>query len=167
MFSFVYRICKVLSNTLYLISMTLVVGLMLLTTVDVIGRYFGHAVLGSYQISELIQVWVICLAWPLSIVVKSHVRVEVVISYAPPLLKKLSELSSNIAIICIFLLIGWQGIKNVLMSKEINDVVSIVDIPLYPFKLAVPIGAFVACFVVIILMIEDLRGEKEERGFQK
>lgn len=149
---------------LYQIAMALLVGLMLLTTVDVIGRFFGHAVLGSYQISELVQVWILCLAWPLSVRLKAHVRVEFIASRFPKTLKKVIEYISDILILFVFALLGWQGIKNTLLSRELGDFVSIVEIPLYPFKLAIPIGALIACPVLLFSIIRALSKKRSERN---
>ena len=140
----------------YYISMALLVGLMFLTTVDVIGRFFGHAVIGSYQISELIQVWILCLSWPLSMRLKTHVSVEFFRSRFPDALSKIIELISHILILSVFAVLGWQGIKNVILSKELGDFVSIIDVPLYPFKFAIPVGALIACPVVLFTIITSL-----------
>lgn len=148
----------------YQIAMALLVGLMFLTTVDVTGRFFGHAVLGSYQISELIQVWILCLAWPLSVRLKTHVSVEFFASKFPNNLAKVIEFISQLLVLLVFVLLGWQGIKNVIFSREIGDIVSIIELPLYPFKLAVPIGALIACPAVLFAIIRSLSRKRSNGG---
>lgn len=153
-----------LALAFYQIAMALLVGLMFLTTVDVIGRFFGHAVLGSYQISELAQVWVLCLAWPLSLRLKTHVKVEFFASRLPNKMAKVIEFISQFLILGVFLILTWQGFKNVILSKEIGDFVSIVEIPLYPFKFAVPVGAFISCTIIIFAIISSLTKKRSNGG---
>ncbi len=148
----------------YRVSMALLVGLMFLTTVDVIGRFFGHAVLGSYQISELVQVWILCLAWPLSMKLNTHVSVEFFASRFPEAMKKATQCLSHILVLCVFILLFWQGMKNVILSRDIGDFVSIIEIPLYPFKLAVPIGAIVACPVVLLAIARSFSNKRRDAG---
>jgi TRAP-type C4-dicarboxylate transport system permease small subunit len=64
--------------------------------------------------------------------------------------------------LCVFLLIAWQGIEMVMLSIRMNDQVSIVDIPLYPFQVIVPLGAFLVCPVLLIQLIQLVTGRTKE-----
>lgn len=152
----IQMLSDVVSWCLYQVAMAVLVGLMLLTVVDVTGRFFGNPVLGSYQVSELMQVWMLCLAWPLSIRFKAHVRVEFFLSKFSDSVKKVADYICDSLMLISFILIGWQGIHKVLLSREFGDFVSIIEIPLYPFKMAVPIGALVAGWLLIVTTVSSI-----------
>jgi len=151
------RIVTVSANVAATISMMFVVGTMFFTTVDVVGRFFGRPILGSYQISELILVWIICLAWPLTTGVQGHVRVEVLVSHLPQIVQDVIGLLVQLLVLGIFVLLVWQGIEQIKTSIELGELVSIIDIPLYPFQFAVPIGALLTCPVVIRQFFQLIR----------
>jgi TRAP-type C4-dicarboxylate transport system permease small subunit len=152
------------SNVALFISMALLVGIMFFTTADVTGRFFGHPITGSYQLSELVLVLIVCLAWPYTAGVKGHVRVEVFISKLSPRTQERIGLLTQLVALCLFLVIAWQGIGMILMSIRMNELVSIIGIPLYPFKVIVPLGAFLVCPVLLIQIIQLVTGRKKEGG---
>lgn len=133
-------------------AMLLMIGLMFLTAVDVIGRFFGRPISGSYQMSELAQLWIICLAWPLTISMSSHVSVRFLVSRMPSAVKKIAGILTHLAAMGIFASIAWQGFEMVRRSWEQAELVNILDIPLYPFQIAVPIGAFIS-FIVLLVQV--------------
>ena len=135
--------------------MLLIAGLMFLTAMDVIGRFFGRPISGSYQISELTQLWIICLAWPFTLSVSSHVSVNFFIAKRSPITKKAAQILTRVISMGIFAAIAWQGSIMVGRSFEQGELVNILNVPLYPFQLAVPIGAFIsflALFVQLCLL---------------
>lgn len=161
MWSRLDRIVTIVADVVATISMALIVGIMFFTTVDVVGRFFDHPILGSYQISELILVWIICLAWPFTTGVRGHVRVEILISRLPQATQDIIGLFIHIMALGIFMLLVWQGIEMIKFSVEMRELVSIIDIPLYPFQFAVPIGAFLTCLVLVAQFIKLMRKMKK------
>jgi len=144
------------------VSMALLAGVMFFTAVDVVGRYFGHPIQGSYQISELILVWIVCLSWPYLTEKKGHVRVEMLVSKLPPRMQGGIGLLTHLLGLCVFGLIVWQGIEMVKMSIRMNEQVGIIDISLYPFQIVVPLGALLVCPVLLIQLIQLVTRQKRE-----
>ena len=155
------RVVTVIADVAASLSMALIVGIMFFTTVDVVGRFFDHPILGSYQISELILVWIICLAWPMTTGVGGHVRVEILISRFPRTIQNIIGLFTHLMVLGIFLLIFWQGIELIKFSAEMRELVSILDIPLYPFQIALPIGALLTCPLLLIQFVKLMRKVKK------
>lgn len=130
-------------------AMLLIIVLMLLTGVDVIGRAFGKPIPGSYQMSELTQLWIICMAWPFTVNISSHVSVSFFISRRSPITRKVADILSRIISMVIFAAIAWQGLEMVKRSYVQVELVNILDIPLFIFQIAVPIGAFLSVVVLL------------------
>jgi TRAP-type C4-dicarboxylate transport system permease small subunit len=155
------RVVTVTADVVVMVSMVLIVGVMFFTTADVIGRFFDRPILGSFQISELILVWIICLAWPFTAGVRGHVRVEIFISRLPQTVQDVTGLFINLMTLGIFILLVWQGIETIKFTIEMRELVSIIDIPLYPFQFAVPIGALLTCLVLLIQLVKLVRNLKK------
>lgn len=152
------------SNLGLLASMGLILAVMFFTTADVTGRIFGFPIPGSYQICELILVWVVCLAWPFSIGTKGHVRVEVLASKFPPAVQRPVELFALVLTLGIFVLLVWQGVKVVMLSIRLNELVSIVEVPLYPFQIVIPLGALLVCPVLLLQIVQLIAGRRKGRA---
>ncbi len=155
---------KLASSVLFGFSMALIVALMFLTSFDVIGRFLGHAIPGSYQMSELTQVWVICLAWPFTTRVLGHVTVDFVTSRMPPGLLRVFQIMAHVIGMAIFSTIAWQGIEMMRRSREQGELVSILDIPIFPFQLAMPIGGLVTFFVLLVQLCLLVAGRELKEG---
>lgn len=145
-------------------AMLFTMGLMFLTAVDVIGRFFGRPISGSYQISELTQLWIICLAWPLTVSMSSHVSVTFIISRLPTIAKQIAGVLVNFVAMAIFAIIAWKGFEMVMRSREQAELVNILDIPIYPFQIAVPIGAALSFLVYLVQLVFLAAGRNVSQG---
>ena len=152
---------KAVSNILFSISLFLLAALMFLTAADVTGRSFGNPIRGAYQISEILQVAVICLAWPLTTSAMGHVRLDLLVSRFSPWLQNKIDFLTTFLSLLVFVIITWQGVVLARRTIELGDLIAIIDIPLYPFVFVIPVGAFLNCLVLLIQLRNLL---KEARG---
>ncbi|MEW6667048.1 MAG: TRAP transporter small permease [Thermodesulfobacteriota bacterium] len=157
----VERLFVMMSNTGVMLSMALLLGVMFFTTADVTGRVLGHPIPGSYQISELVLVWIVCLAWPFAAGTRVHVRMEILLLKLPPRIKETLEHLTSLLTLCVFGLIFWQGIEMIQMTIRLNELVSIIDVPLYPFLIIVPLGALLVCPVLLIQLAKSVAGRQK------
>ena len=136
-----------------MLSLFITAGLIFLTAIDIIGRYFGHTVPGTYQISGIMEVWIICLAWPFTELVRGHVEMDIFfIRLSPPTQHRI-EILTNLLTLGIFCLVVWQGISLVKRNFELGELIPILEIPLYPFQVVISIAAAVNCLVLVIRLL--------------
>lgn|GEM_PF-4922194 len=147
------RIVNKLTNISLAASMVLLAALMLLGATDVIGRFFGHPVKAAYQFSEIMQVWVVCLAWAFTTTVMGHAKLDLLVARFNPRAQRLIDLTTTSIALIVFALIGWQGIDMVNSSLKMGRLVDIIFIPIFPFQIVVTIGAFFNCLVLIMQII--------------
>lgn len=145
-----------ITKAVFIVSAALLAGLMFITAADVIGRGIGYLIIGSYQIMEIMQVGLICLAWPMTTSKSGHVRVDFFLLKFPEWIRIRIEVVNNLIVAAIFGILTWQGIELVQRSWELNELISIIDIPLFPFQLVVPVGAAVSCAISIARAILSL-----------
>ena len=138
-----------------MVALVILTSLMFLTASDITARFFGNAIDGAYQISEIMQVWIICFAWPFTTANFAHVRLEFFIQKFPSWLRHKIDILNNLIVVLIFGLISWQGIELVKRSRELHELIGIIEIPLFPFQVAISIGAF-ANFLVLLVQLGNL-----------
>ena len=152
-----------LSKIVFFVSLAVLAGLMFLTAADIIGRGLGRLIVGSYQIIEIMQVGLICLAWPLTTGKMGHVRVDVLLGKFPQKLRNKVEIFNHAVCAVIFAIISYQGVALVKMSWDLNELISIINIPLFPFQVVVPLGASLSCLVLLLQIVKLLRPPREGR----
>ena len=157
------RYVNSINNTLCIVALALLAVLMFLTATDVTGRFFGYPIRGALQMSEMMQVMIICLAWPFTTATMGHVRVDFFVSHFPLWLQNKIDIITNILTLFVFILIAWQGVILTMSNMEMGDLVAIINIPLFPFQIIVVIGAFVNCFALVVQIINLFLDEAKRR----
>lgn len=148
------RYIKLISNILLVIGLTALAGIMFLTVADVLGRYLEHSVIGAYQISELMSLWMICLAWPFAETIDVHIRMDVVVSRFSKRTQNKIDIFTYILTLGVFCLIAWQGFELVKRNFELGELVGIIGIPLSPFQVVIFIGAGANCLVLFSKLLK-------------
>jgi TRAP-type mannitol/chloroaromatic compound transport system permease small subunit len=122
----------------------LVFIMMLITSTEVIGRYvFNQPTTWAWPLNRQIFGVFILVAGAYTMSKQEHIRIEILYDHFPP---KIKMLARGIALASFIIFMGvlvWQGSWmgwNSLMMKE--KLAGAFRMPLYPFKLLIPIGAF-------------------------
>jgi TRAP-type mannitol/chloroaromatic compound transport system permease small subunit len=122
----------------------LVFVMMLITATEVIGRYvFNHPTTWAWALNRQIFGVFILVAGAYAMSKQEHIRIEILYDHFPP---KIKMIARGIALASFILFMGvlvWQGSWmgwNSLMMKE--KLAGAFRMPLYPFKILIPIGAF-------------------------
>ena len=143
----------------------LIIVLMLVITVDVVGRFvFNSPLPGGVEISSLLFVWVIFL--PLSYVLfqGNHVRLTLLLLHFPQPGRSIAEFINAALSLLFFGFLTYGGWTQFLESFRVAETMAApIWIPLWLGKLAVPLG----CFLIVVELCMDLvirggkPGEKE------
>lgn len=133
-------------------------GLMLMTTADVVLRYFFNApILGSFEITEFLLVVIVFFAIPWAAMKRVNVRVDLVVGKFTPQLRAKFD-----AVTCVFALIvtgflAWHTVPQVIYVFKLGMVSDMLEIPYWPFYLMVAVGFFLLFFVLIETLIEFIK----------
>ncbi len=146
-----------LSNWMEIIAGIALVGIMLLSGWDIVGRTFGYPILGAYEIISFAGGLVIGLAVPVTTKVKGHVCVDLLLER---LSKKtrlfLAVMTRSIGIVT-FLLMGYGTIMMGIRLRAAGEVTAALGLPFYHVAYALG-GAF---FVEALLLLSEII---EQRG---
>ncbi len=117
--------------------------IMLITATDVTARYvFNHPLLWGWLSNRLLFGVFILFAGVFTLSKGEHIRIEIIYDHFPPRLKAAARWLSLAAMVTFVSVLAWQSAWmgwNSLMMRE--KAAGAFRIPLYPFKLLIPVVA--------------------------
>ena len=137
----------------------LVFVMMLIIATDVVGRYvFNHPTVWGWPLNRQIFGLFILVAGAYTMSKGEHIKIEILYDHFPPRIKMIARL---IALACLISFMGvlvwqssWMGWNSMMMGEK---AAGSFRIPLYPFKLLIPICAFLFLLqgIIVFLRHED------------
>lgn len=104
----IWKALQFISDALRLIGLGCLVGMMLLTCVDVIGRKFGHPIFGSVELVGFMATMAVAFALPYTHQVKAHIGVEVLVQLLSQKTQAVIELCTHLVSLALFGIVTWQ-----------------------------------------------------------
>lgn len=135
---------KLLSQVIGGIILLVMMGLV---CTDVLGRYVLNAPLpGTNELVEFLMVGLFYFTFSYAQALRSHIRVELLISYFPARWRIKFEIGSHLLGFFIFALIAWQSWRAALQAWQLGETTfGVILFPLFPAKILVPIGSLLFC----------------------
>ncbi len=127
---------------------TVLVLIMLLTSLDVVVRYLGHPIKGSYDMVSFGAAFVIGFALPRTTWNKGHVYVDLLIQNIPNK-RIIFDLVTRLMAISLFVIICWNFFKLGASFMRTGEGTLTLGIPLYPIAFALGIAAFFECLALV------------------
>jgi TRAP-type C4-dicarboxylate transport system permease small subunit len=139
------------------------VGVMLLTGADIVGRIFGFPVAGTYEIVSLAGGLIIGLALPATSRAGGHVSTDVLLGRIPEKAKLCLTVATRLIGIMVFLLAGYGMIMMGVRLKASGEVTAALALPFYYITYAIGGAFLVQALTLLSEMIETLkqRGRRE------
>lgn len=132
------------------ISLFSLLGMMLLTSSDVVLRYIGYPIKGAFDVVGLLGTIVISLPIAYTQVLRRHIAMEFLESVGPKLMRVIIKGINCLLGIGIYALIAWQCFLLGEKLRTIHQVSETVEIPLYPFPYVIAFGCALNCVVIIL-----------------
>jgi TRAP-type C4-dicarboxylate transport system permease small subunit len=152
------------STILNTIGIALLFVMMVLGAIDVLARYFlGKSIVGTLELSSVMQGMMIFLGWGYTHAVKGNVNVDFVLNSLPPRARGISNLVTSLLSLIFFSLMAWQGIVIAKLHYESGRLLFVINLPMAPFQLFVSVGAIMVSFVIVVDMIHyvlEIKGAK-------
>jgi TRAP-type transport system small permease protein len=145
------------------------VALMLLTTADVVGRYFFNSpITGVFDVTHFAVLVMVFLGLAYCGFENGHVAIDVLYDKFNPKIAAILNQFVNLAGGVFFGIIGWQAMVQSVDVKEFKEASQLEAIPFYPFYYILAFGAALFAFVMVLRIffpIEEtsnhLTGDKE------
>lgn len=131
------------------------VGMMVLIVANIIYRLFGHVIVGSYELTELMIVVAVAFALVYAALKKSHVVVKIVVERFPPRAQAIVEALMSLISLATWATIAWTGVL-LLSERWLREETDMLSIPFLPFRFIFLFGLILFCLVYLIDLIRAL-----------
>ena len=137
-------------------------ALMLLTTMDVAGRYlFNTPLMGVFEITEFMMVCLVFCSLAYTQSKKAHVTVDILIGQMSKKKQRMIDILNYGISVIILALITWKSIERGFEIMASNESSGTLQIPVYPFLFVVGLGSAALCIEFFKDMINRIRGHGE------
>ena len=127
------------------------IGMTLLTCVDVVGRAFGHPVFGSVELVGFMATLAVVMALPYTHHVQGHIGVELVVRLLSEKTQTIIDICTGILSLSLFALVTWRMLVYARTMQESGEVSMNLELPEH---LIIYVTAF--CLLVFTLnILED------------
>jgi TRAP-type C4-dicarboxylate transport system permease small subunit len=148
------------------VSLLALIGMMLLTSSDVVLRYIGYPIKGTFDIVGLLGTVVVALPIAYTQILGRHIATEFMASRGNPLVQTIIMSMKCLFSIGMYAMIAWQC--SLLGTKlwRIGRVSDTIEIPIFPLVYVVAFGCALNCFVLFIDLFNVLTkfGTKKNAG---
>jgi TRAP-type C4-dicarboxylate transport system permease small subunit len=134
-----------------------VLAMMMLTTLDVVLRFFKSSIPGTYEIIGLLGSLVTSFALGYTSVEKGHIAVEFLVSRFSPAAQALVAAVNAVFATVLFAFISWQSVIQGLNIMERGEVTLTVQISIFPFVFGIAAGTALLCLVLVVEFSRSVR----------
>lgn len=105
------------------------IGMTLLTCVDVVGRAFGHPVFGSVELVGFMATLAVVMALPYTHHVQGHIGVELVVRLLSEKTQTIIDICTGILSLSLFALVTWRMLVYARTMQESGEVSMNLELP--------------------------------------
>lgn len=125
-----------------------------LTCSDIVLRYFGHPIFGSFEIVQFLLALIIGFAVAYTQRSKGHIAIEILVSRFPQRTQAIIDSVNYIFTIGVVSVIIWQCVKLGVHMWKVNQLSMTLRLPLFPVLWAIAL-AFALFLLVVLADLAD------------
>mgnify|MGYP001765609815 FL=1 len=134
-----------------------VMAMMLLTCADVLLRFWGKPIPGTYELIGFLGAFTIAFAMAYTSVERSHIAVEILMERLPGRLQTFLQGLVSLISFLLFSIFTWQCQIYTLDMKESGEVSLTLGMPLYPVIFGVAVGCGFLSLVLLFDVAKSFR----------
>ena len=152
---------RVISAVTY-IGMIIVVGVAILTGLDVGGRYlFRSPIKGTFELTELFFSSIVAFGIAASTAAEEHIRVDALFVKMGPKGQRLLKLVANLAGIAVLAALSWRGILSGFESIRTHEETALLGLSIPPFRFVLVFGFLLSLIVLVCQTVHLFRTQKD------
>jgi len=155
--NFFWKIIQWILDKMKIIGAACLVGMMLLTCVDVVGRAFGYPIFGSVEIVGYMAILSVVMAMPYTHQVQGHIGVEIIVRLFSEKTQTIIDVCTGIISLILFAVVTWRMAVYAKTMEESGEVSMNLELPEH---LVIYVTAFcLLTFTLVILrdIIDNIR----------
>ena len=149
------------SGLLKIIGAVALTAMMLLTVVDVIGRFFKHPIFGSVELVGFLATIVVAAALPYTYKVEGHVGVEILVRLLSKKTQLIIDLFTRTLSLVLFCLVTWQMFLYAEDIQKTGEVSMNLEFPIYYIIYLLSFGLLVFSVTIIETIFKDIKQLRE------
>ena len=130
--------------------------LVLVLLVDVLGRFVGYPVLGSYEIVQYGFALVICFSVAYAGVEGAHIAIDLLFTIFPKAIQHFLNAVSELLSLLILSLIVWRLGSDALEAYVTGERSSTLNIPVFFFGFALAVGFALLVLVILLRLLKHI-----------
>jgi TRAP-type C4-dicarboxylate transport system permease small subunit len=138
--------------------------MMLLTCADVVGRYLGYPIKGTFDIVGLMGAFVAALPLAYTQILKRHVAMEFMQTHGSRLLQTIASTIVCLLGIGVYSLIAWRCYVLGTKFLTVGRVSDTIELAIYPFVYVVAFGCALNCLVLLADLYNVFAKPEESSG---
>jgi TRAP-type C4-dicarboxylate transport system permease small subunit len=143
-----WKIIQWVLDKMKIIGAGCLVGMMMLTCADVVGRTLGHPIFGSVEIVGFMATLAVVMAMPYTHQVQGHIGVEIIVRLFSEKTQTIIDICTGIISLILFAVVTWRMTVYANTMKESGEVSMNLEFPEH-----VIIYLTAVCMVVFTLII--------------
>lgn len=144
----IWKALQFVSDRMKMVGAVCLIGMVALTCVDVVGRYFKHPLFGSVELVTFLGVLAVAMSLPFTHETKGHIGVELFVRRLPRKSRSIIDLATGVLSLGLFALVTWRMLIYAIKMKQSGEVSMNLELPEY-----VIIFLVACCFVTFTLTI--------------
>jgi len=149
------------SDILKFIGSVSLAGMMLLTVVDVIGRFFKYPIFGSVELVGFMATIVVATALPYTYKLDGHVGVEILVRLLSKRTQIIMDIFTGLISLCLFGLITWQMFLYAKDIHETGEVSMNLEFPIYYIIYLLAFGLVAFTLTIIEKILKNFKQLRE------
>ena len=150
--SFFWKIILWILDKMKIIGAACLVGMMLLTCVDVVGRSFGHPIFGSVEIVGFMATLAVVMAMPYTHQVQGHIGVEIIVRLFSQKTQTIIDICTGLISLILFAVVTWRMTVYANTMKASGEVSMNLELPEH---LVIYVTA-VCLLIFTLIILQDL-----------
>ncbi len=147
------RFGRALESLLGAISASVLFAMMLVTAIDVAGRYlFSRPLAGGFELTEMMLAALIYCGLPIVSLRRGHIVIDTLDPFFPRPLKRALDVIADTVCFVTLAGIGWLIFRRALRVAEYGDTTNVLKLPLAPVAYLMGTMIVVAALIHLILI---------------
>ncbi|MBU2489081.1 MAG: TRAP transporter small permease [Proteobacteria bacterium] len=154
--AFLDRFASRLADLLQLVAGGAVAGMMLITTADVVLRFFRCPIPGTYELVGFLGGVAVAFALAHTTAIRGHVAVSILVRRLPSVWQHVLDAATSLLSVFFFVLATWQFLEMAHSYQKAGQVSQTLEIPLYPVLYAISFACAATCLVLFSQAVEHI-----------
>jgi len=157
----IFTVLDRFSGFLKMIGALALTCMMLLTVVDVIGRFFKHPIFGSVELVGFLATIVVAAALPYTYKMDGHVGVEILVRLLSKKIQLWIDLFTRTLSLVLFGLITWQMFLYAEDIQKTGEVSMNLEFPIYYIVYLLAFGMLIFSVTILETILGDIKQLRE------